>query len=115
MKKLVTAIVATAALGLLSATAAFGAEGPPIGVFDGQNQAWACATEAGLPPNHCINVNSNGNTGVIKVFSPDPRWPQEGVSTDPKSNDRPCPHDPDATDGTWWSPVPGLWVCHHRP
>lgn len=88
---------------------------PPQDVFDTNNGTWACASEGGLPPAHCINVRSQGNTGVIKVFEPDARWPQESISFDPKSDSRPCPHDPAATDGTWWSPAPGLWVCHHRP
>lgn len=115
MKRLVLAVAALAALGLVSASVAL-AEGPPKAPKDNNDNTWACEEEAGLPPEHCINVRSNGNTGVILVFSPDERWPQEGVSTDPKSDSRPCPHDPDADpDGTWWSPVPGLWVCHHRP
>jgi hypothetical protein len=90
---------------------------PDQDVFDGNDATWGCAGDDGvmLPQNHCINLRSRGNTGVIKVFPPDARWPQESVSTDPKTATRPCPHDPDATDGTWWSPLPGLWVCHHRP
>lgn len=89
---------------------------PPKEPKDNNDNTWACEEEAGLPPEHCINIKSKGNTGVILVFSPDERWPQEGVSTDPKSDGRPCPHDPDADpDGTWWSPAPDLWVCHHRP
>jgi hypothetical protein len=50
------------------------------------------------------------------AFSPDPRWPQESISFDPRSDSRPSPHDPDADpDGTWWSPFPGAWGCHYRP
>ena len=90
---------------------------PPQDAFDDNNGTWACATEALLPPAHCLNIRSQGNTGVIKVFEPDSRWPQESISFDPKSDSRPCPHDPAATDGTWWTPPPlvGAWVCHHRP
>lgn len=92
---------------------------PNQDVFDVNDDTWGCSGDAGvmLPPYHCINVRSKGNTGVIKVFSPDARWPQESVSTDPKSDNRPCPHDPAATDGTWWAPpgTSGMWVCHHRP
>lgn len=91
------------------------AGGPPKDVIDGNNNTWACESEAGLPPEHCINIRSQGNTGLIIVLDGDPRWPAEGISFDPKSDDRPCPHDPAATDGTWWSPLPGVWVCHHRP
>jgi hypothetical protein len=99
---------------LLSATAAAAGEGPPQEVFE-DSSAWLCEAEAGLPPSHCINAKSAGHTGVIMVFAPDERWPQESYSTNPKADSRPCPHDPDAVDGTWWSPVPGLYVCHHRP
>jgi hypothetical protein len=91
------------------------AGGPPEDVIDGNDNTWACEGEAGLPPEHCINVRSQGNTGLIVVLDGDPRWPVEGISFDPKSDDRPCPHDPAATDGTWWSPFPGAWVCHHKP
>lgn len=90
---------------------------PPQAPIDANDSVWGCAGDPGvaLPPAHCINLKSKGNTGVIKVFEPDARWPVEGVSTDPKSDSRPCPHDPGSPDGTWWSPVPGLWVCHHKP
>jgi len=104
-----------AAFGLVVVGVEPAAASPDLDVFDDNDAAWACEAEAGLPPNHCINVNSQGNTGVIKVFEPDARWPQESISFDPKSDSRPCPHDPAATDGTWWSPFPGAWVCHHRP
>lgn len=107
--------IAAAAFGLVPVGAGPASAAPDQGVFDEHDSAWACESEAGLPPHHCINVNSQGNTGIIKVFEPDPRWPQESISFDPKSDLRPCPHDPDATDGTWWSPFPGAWVCHHRP
>lgn len=100
---------------VLVSAVAVAADGPPMGPFDGNDQTWACGQEAGLPPYHCINVKSKGNTGLIMVFSPDPRWPAEGISFDPKADARPCPHDPAATDGTWWSPFPGAYVCHHRP
>lgn len=96
--------------------------GPAVGspnqdVFDANDAVWGCSGDTGveLPPYHCINAKSQGNTGVIKVFEPDTRWPVESISTDPKSDTRPCPHDSAATDGTWWSPLPGVWVCHHRP
>lgn len=111
-----TAIVLTVAAGLLwPAGAAFAA--PPTEPFEENDAVWGCGPlEGGVPPNHCINLKSDGNTGLIMVFEPDPRWPQESVSLDPKSDLRPCPHDPDAdADGTWWSPLPGVWVCHHRP
>ena len=93
------------------------AASPEQDVFDANDNTWACEAEGGLPPAHCINIRSQGNTGIIKVFEPDARWPQESISFDPKSDSRPCPHDPVsiAGDGTWWSPFAGAWVCHHRP
>ncbi len=107
-------IAAALAAGILS-VATVAAADPPQDVFDANDATWGCESEAGLPPSHCINLRSQGNTGVIHVFAPDARWPQESISFDPKSDDRPCPHDPAAVDGTWWSPFPGAWVCHHRP
>ena len=117
MRRIVVAVAASAALSLV-AVAGASAAGPSIDPKNNNNGTWACGgLDAGapVPPNHCINVRSRGNTGVVKVFSPDDRWPQESISTDPKTDGRPCPHDPAALDGTWWSPLPGLWVCHHRP
>ena len=118
MRRFLAAIAIGAAVTVVPIAVADPGDGPPMGPFDKQNAVWGCSPSDGvpLPPNHCINLKSNGNTGVIKVFSPDERWPQESISTDPKSDSRPCPHDPDADpDGTWWSPQPGIWVCHHRP
>lgn len=90
---------------------------PDLDTFNANDAVWGCAGDPGvaLPPNHCINLQSQGDTGVIHVFAPDERWPQESISTNPKSDTRPCPHDPAATDGTWWTPISGVWVCHHRP
>jgi hypothetical protein len=114
--RLAATIVAT--LGLLAVTAmAADAAGPPKEVIQ-QTNAWGCEGEAGLPPDHCINIRSQGDTGVILVFDPDPRWPQESISFNPASDSRPCPHDPGSPDGTWWSVSDdnqGPWVCHHRP
>jgi hypothetical protein len=111
--------VLLAVIGLLAVFAVSAdAVGPSQDVIGSADNAWACEGEAGLPPHHCINVRSKGNTGVILVFEPDPRGPQESISFDPKSDRRPCPHDPDSDDGTWWSVSPdnqGPWVCHHRP
>ena len=118
MRRFLVAVAAGAALTLVPVAGAAPGDGPPSDPFNANDAVWGCAGDPGvlLPPNHCINLKSNGNTGVIKVFSPDARWPQESISTDPKSDSRPCPHDPNADpDGTWWSPLPGLWVCHHRP
>lgn len=109
--------VVLAAVGAALFTAGPASASPDFEGFNRNDATWACSGDPGvaLPPYHCMNAKSQGNTGVIKVFAPDPRWPQESVSTDPKSDSRPCPHDPAAVDGTWWSPLPGLWVCHHRP
>lgn len=112
-----TSVVLAAMVGLLLPGSGVAFAAPPTGPFEDNDSVWGCGPlEGGVPPNHCINLKSRGNTGLIMVDSADPRWPQESVSTDPRSDSRPCPHDPDAdADGTWWSPLPGLWVCHHRP
>jgi hypothetical protein len=116
MRSIAAAVAGLGLVALSGSAAQAAGSGPSIEPFENNDAVWACQSDgAPLPPHHCINVKSQGSTGVIKVFSPDERWPQEGVSTDPKSDSRPCPHDPLALDGTWWSPVPGLWVCHHRP
>lgn len=111
-----------AALGATTvAVATFGAgtsyAAPPADVFNNNDQAWLCFGDEGapVPPNHCLNANSQGNTGVIIVLEPDERGPAEGISFDPKADSRPCPHDDVEGDGTWWSPMEGVWVCHHKP
>ena len=116
MRRCISNVVGIALLVVvLGSAAAIASEGPPKGPFYDNDRTWACGPDAGLPPDHCLNIKSKGNTGLIMVFYPDPRWPAEGISFDPKADRRPCPHDPAATDGTWWSPLPGAYVCHHRP
>src|SRR5687768_10960970 len=113
MRRTLTILGIAIACVLATGPAAFAEPNPDT--FD-DNPAWACESEAGLPPNHCINAKSNGDTLNLKVFEPDPRGPQESASVNPKADARPCPHDPDADpDGTWWEAAPGLYVCHHRP
>lgn len=100
---------------VVASPAVASAAGPSQEVFE-DNPAFLCEAEADLPPSHCINANGKGSTGVILVFAPDPRGPQESYSTSPQADTRPCPHDDGADpDGTWWAPLPGLYVCHHRP
>jgi hypothetical protein len=115
------AVVGTAVFAITAFGAGAAQAGPPGDVFNDNDQAWLCFGDEGapVPPNHCLNANSQGNTGVIIVLEPDPRGPAEGISFDPKANDRPCPHDDVEGDGTWWTPDPdttdvGPWVCHHK-
>jgi hypothetical protein len=116
MRHVVSTVIRGALLVIMLGSAVAGAsEGPPTGPFYDNDRTWVCGPDGGLPPYHCLNIKSKGNTGLIMVFYPDPRWPAEGISFDPKADHRPCPHDPAATDGTWWSPFPGAYVCHHRP
>lgn len=118
MKKALLALAVMAGVGFSPfGIDAVRAEGPSLEVFDANDSTWACSGDPGvaLPPNHCLNAKSQGKTGVIHVFAPDARWPQESISFDPKADARPCPHDASATDGTWWEPFPGAYVCHHRP
>ncbi len=114
MNKFIAGVVICGASLLGVGSVAF-AGGPPEDVLDGNNNTWVCGDEGGLPAYHCLNIRSNGNTGLIIVLDGDARWPAEGISFDPKSDDRPCPNDPAATDGTWWSPFEGAWVCHRKP
>lgn len=116
MKKRIAAALPIAGA-LLWVGAPAQADGPKWDVFNANDAVWGCSGDPGvlLPPFHCINLQSRGDTGLIMVFDPDTRWPQESISTNPLSDSRPCPQDAAATDGTWWSPLPGVWVCHHRP
>jgi len=114
-KAIITAALTAVSLIALSSVAA---AAPPHDVFEDNNNTWACEAEADpdLPPDHCINTRSSGTVGLIMVLDGDPRWPAESVSGDPKFASRPCPHDPNATDGTWYQPEPGApRVCHHKP
>ena len=115
MKRTTTTVATTLAALLLPAGAAL-AVGPDQDVIEA-TPAFACGPlDAPAPPLHCVNVRSQGDTGLILVFEPDPRGPQEGISFNPRADDRPCPHDPDSPDGTWWQPTDDpFWVCHHRP
>jgi hypothetical protein len=115
MKSLVT-IAAAAAVGLalVGAAAAQATQGPPKAPKDNNDSTWGCEAEAGLPPEHCINLKSQGKIGNIKVFFPDGRWPQEGISFDSSVDNLPCLNDPGSPDGTWWEVLPGVWVCHHK-
>lgn len=99
----------------LTATGAAAAPGSNQDVIDA-SPAFACEGDAGLPPAHCVNIKGRGDTGLILVFQPDARAPQESFSFNPKADSRPCPHDPDADpDGTWWQVPDGPYVCHHKP
>ena len=104
--------VALVCLALGVATASPALAKPSFETFD-KKVGWICGEAEGLVDNHCLNVRSQGKVWNIKVFSPDPRGPQESASTDPKFDERPCPHDSGSDDGTWWEFAPGLWVCHH--
>lgn len=121
-RKLATVLTVVAVMMGAVVPAAFGS--PSEESFKA-NDAWLCEDD-GFVENHCLSVNSNGNTLNIKVF--DERGPQESASADPDADTRPCPHDsggsgpfgtdPTAGDGTWWDYLYGsasgpLYVCHH--
>lgn len=121
-RKLATVLAAAA---VMMATLAPAALGSPSEEGFKANDAWLCEDD-GFVENHCLNLNSNGNTLNIMVF--DDRGPQESASADPNADSRPCPHDgggsgpfgadPTAGDGTWWDYLYGssdgpLYVCHH--
>jgi hypothetical protein len=107
-----TTIALTLALTAILLTAPTALADPDFDTFDAKD-GWICGADEGLVDNHCLNTRSNGTTLNIKVFSPDPRGPQESASFDAKADDRPCPHDSGSDDGTWWEFADGLYVCHH--
>lgn len=106
-----TSIVALA-LAVVLLTAPTALADPSIDTFDAKD-GWICGADEGLVDNHCMNVRSRGKALNIKVFSPDPRGPQESASFAETFDDRPCPHDSGSDDGTWWEFAEGLYVCHH--
>lgn len=111
MKRILTAAT-IAAMAIAGQASAAGAQGPPADVIDAQ---WVCGpveSDGMLPPGHCINGNSKSATFTILVFEDGFR--QETGSVNPKADNRPCRHDPESHDGTYWSPVPDLYVCHHK-
>lgn len=108
---LVLALVAPAAMG--------------SALSDKEDAGWACGAAAGLPPGHCISPGTaknlaktaaKGGTFLIMVYDPvsGDLLSSETATFDEGADDRPCPNDPESPDGTWWSPVPGLYVCHHQ-
>lgn len=116
LRRLLTTAVVTGAVVVAPAASAF-AVGPAEDTI-AATPAYDCGPPVG-PPAHCVNTRSRGTVVQVLVF--DGRGPAEGITTDPKFADVPCPHDAGATEGTWWQP-PGpdgeplpLWVCHHRP
>ncbi|HUO45624.1 MAG TPA: hypothetical protein VM470_02190 [Acidimicrobiia bacterium] len=78
----------------------------------------------GLPDGHCIspgtlknfaNIVAKGLTFQLLVFDGDGDFLTAEIATFKASADnRPCPHDPDSPDGTYWPFVEGLYVCHHQ-
>lgn len=120
IRRLFTTVAVTGAVTVATAGAAL-AVGPAEATV-AATPAFACSPDAPAPPHHCMNVRSQGKVGLLLVVEPDPRGPAEGITFDPAFDDRPCPHDPDSSDGTWWQPIDPVtgetlpfYVCHHRP
>ena len=87
---------------------------------------WGCAAAVGLPGGHCISPGTvlrwpdaliaSGGTFQLRVFDGSGAFKTAEIASFKSSSDgRPCPNDPESTDGTYWEFVPGLWVCHHQP
>lgn len=87
---------------------------------------WGCAGAVGLPAGHCISpgtvkrwpaaIIASGATFQLLVFDESGNFRTAEIATFKASADgRPCPNDPESTDGTYWEFVPGLFVCHHQP
>jgi hypothetical protein len=86
---------------------------------------WGCAGAVGLPAGHCISPGTvlrwpdaliaSGGTFQLRVFDASGNFITAEIATFKSSADgRPCPHDGESPDGTYWEFVPGLWVCHHQ-
>lgn len=119
MRKLLAITVVGLALALVPAVVS--ADGFSQDKLD--DHGWICGAEADpdLPPGHCVNPGTGhgpGTTFQIMVFDGTGHFHSaEVASVHPKAGERPCPHDDESPDGTWWNPPgtpPALQVCHHR-
>lgn len=120
-RKLITAAAALA-VGLVTfAGSTANAGGPPKDVIDSNDETWACEVEGDLPPDHCMNMKSqgaqNGGVGLILVFDSETedRWPAEGWTLNQDFDERPCNNDAEIHEDTWWSPGGDLLLCHRKP
>ncbi len=119
IRRLLSTAAASGAIVVATAGTAL-AVGPAESTL-GATPAFACSPDVPAPLFHCQNVRSQGNMGLLIVVEPDPRGPAEGITFDDRFDERPCPHDPDSPDATWWQPtdrdgnVLPFYVCHHRP
>ena len=117
--------VSVAAVALMLGTLA------PAALAGGATQAqmeaagWGCADAVGLPAGHCISPGTvsrwpdllftGHGTFQLLVFDSNGNFVTAEVATVKSADDRPCPHDAESLDGTYWDFVSGfLWVCHHR-
>ncbi len=87
---------------------------------------WGCAASVGLPAGHCISpgtvkrwpdlLSTNNGTFQLLVFDENGNFVTAEIATVKTSADgRPCPHDAESPDGTYWDFVDDfLWVCHHQ-
>ncbi len=91
-----------------------------------ESAGWGCAAAVGLPAGHCISPGvvkrwpdaliASGGTFQLLVFDASGSFRTAEIATfNPAADSRPCPHDPESPDGTYWEFVPGLFVCHHQP
>ncbi len=114
-------VVAITAVAIALVPSVVSADGFTLDTLD--DNGWLCGpVEAGLPPGHCVNPgtgNGPGETVNVMVFDGSGHFRSaETVTTHPLAADRPCPHDAESPDGTWWNPggptPPELRVCHHQ-
>jgi hypothetical protein len=120
------------AMALTMAAMLVGAMAPTVLAVGAPDQAtmeaagWGCADSVGLPAGHCISPGTvtrwpdaliaSGGTLQLLVFDASGNFRTAEIATFKASADsRPCPHDLESADGTYWEFVPGLWVCHHQP
>jgi hypothetical protein len=124
MRRLAMAMTMAAMLVLTTASAALAGGGTDQAKKEAAG--WGCAAAVGLPGGHCISpgtrahwpddIIAKGRTFQLQVFDENGAFLTAEIATFKASADgRACPHDPKATDGTYWEFVPGLYVCHHQP
>ena len=124
MRRLAMAMTMAAMLVLMTASAALAGGGTAQAKKEAAG--WGCAAAVGLPGGPCISpgtrahwpddIIAKGRTFQLQVFDENGDFLTAEIATFKASADgRACPHDPKATDGTYWEFVPGLYVCHHQP
>lgn len=86
---------------------------------------WGCGDAVGLPDGHCISPGTvkrwpdllftDNGTFELLVFDANGDFVTAESATVKSADSRPCPHDEESPDGTYWDFVDDfLYVCHHQ-